>query len=149
MSAIREALPSEYKIITSFQEEMALETENLKLDTHTVQNGVIAVLSDTSKGTYYVAEREGKIVGCLLITYEWSDWRNGWVLWIQSVYILPEYRNKGIFSSLYLHIKRLVQDGSDLMGIRLYVDKSNEKAIQVYRRIGMDGEHYQLFEWMS
>ncbi|MFW5793068.1 MAG: GNAT family N-acetyltransferase [Bacteroidota bacterium] len=149
MTTIREALPSDYKIITSFQKKMALETENLKLDTLTVQSGVRAVLSDSSKGTYYVAEIEEIITGCLMTTHEWSDWRNGWVLWIQSVYVLPEYRNKGIFASLYLHIKQLVQSRPDLMGIRLYVDKTNEKAIQVYRCSGMDGEHYQLFEWMG
>ena len=84
-----------------------------------------------------------------MITYEWSDWRNGNVYWIQSVYVLPEYRGKGVFKEMYLHIKLSVKETPGLSGIRLYVDKHNHRAQKVYNKIGMDGSHYQLFEWMK
>lgn len=147
MIYIRKAVPVENKLIAGFQVKMAKETENINLDLTLVEKGVNAVFKDQSKGCYYVAEVNGKIAGSLLITYEWSDWRNGCVLWIQSVYVLSEYRNRGVFKHLYLHIQKMVEDDSGLLGIRLYVDKGNYKAMQVYNRLGMNGEHYRLFEW--
>lgn len=149
MITIRRALSGEYRKIAEFQEKMALETENLKLNPGTVQEGVKAVFKDRSRGEYFVAEADGQVAGSLLVTYEWSDWRNGRVLWIQSVYILPEYRNKGIFSKLYNHIKQLVQEDVNLVGIRLYVDRSNKAASDIYAHCGMDGDHYRLFEWIK
>jgi ribosomal protein S18 acetylase RimI-like enzyme len=149
MVSIRKATPSDYKTISRFQEKMAMETENLLLDPETVQAGVKAVFSDPSKGSYYIAESQDTVAGCLLTTFEWSDWRNGWILWIQSVYVSPEYRKQGIYKMLYMHVKQLVEDFPDLKGIRLYVDKTNEGANSVYRRCGMDGEHYRLFEWLK
>ena len=149
MITIRRALSEEFTEISEFQERMALETENLILNASTVQKGVSAVLADPSKGLYFVAEADGLVVGSLLVTYEWSDWRNGQVLWIQSVYILPEYRNKSIFSRLYNHIKQQVQEDNNLVGIRLYVDKANTAASDIYAHCGMDGDHYRLFEWIK
>jgi ribosomal protein S18 acetylase RimI-like enzyme len=149
MIFIRKATAADTEGISAFQEKMALETENLVLDPDTVKRGVNAVFTDRRKGSYYIAESGGKLAGCLLVTSEWSDWRNGEVLWIQSVYILPEYRKKGIFKLLYNHIKQMVEHDQDLKGIRLYVDKRNESANIVYRKAGMDGDHYQLFEWMN
>ena len=148
MIKIRKAKSADCDTIADFQEKMAVETENLELDPAIVGSGVNAVFSDPSKGTYYVAEIDKTITGCLLTTPEWSDWRNGWIIWIQSVYVLPRWRNKGIYNKLYNHIKQLVEEDSQLKGIRLYVDKSNEKAIQIYRHSGMDDEHYRLFEWI-
>ena len=149
MILIRKALPADGKLISSFQEKLAMETENIKLDPDIVQKGVNAVFSDPAKGCYYVAEICGELAGSLLTTYEWSDWRNGTVLWIQSVYVLPEYRNKGVYRNLYMQIKQIVEDNTGLHGIRLYADKTNRKAIEVYSRFGMNGEHYQLFEWIK
>jgi ribosomal protein S18 acetylase RimI-like enzyme len=149
MIIIRKAHADEFKKIARFQLEMALETENLKLDPAIVRNGVMAVFDDPSKGCYYVAEIEGKVAGSLLTTYEWSDWRNSRILWIQSVYVLPDYRNQRIYSHLYQHIKEMVQEDPGLSGIRLYVDKSNHHASGIYQHFGMNGDHYQLFEWIN
>ncbi len=149
MIIIKKAHPGNVELISLFQERMALETENLKLDPCTLRRGVSAVFSDPVKGCYYIAEIEGKIAGSLLITYEWSDWRNGMILWIQSVYVLPEYRNKGVFRHLYNHIKKMVEDDPGHHGIRLYVDRTNKRAMDVYSRYGMNGGHYRLFEWIK
>jgi GNAT superfamily N-acetyltransferase len=149
MIKVREAVCDEFILISRFQEYMAMETENLKLDRDTVQNGVKAVFDDPSKGCYYVAELDGKVAGSLLTTWEWSDWRNCRIIWIQSLYVLPDYRNKGIFRQLYLFIKQMVEENPNIGGIRLYVDKTNFKAAEIYLRAGMNGDHYQLFEWIN
>lgn len=150
MIRIRSAFKSDSQEITNFQLNMALETENLKLHRLTVKNGVKAVFDNESKGKYYVAELDGKIVGSLLTTYEWSDWRNGSILWIQSVYVEKGHRGKGIYRRLYKHVKELVEhDKTDFRGIRLYVDKSNTSAQKVYEKLGMQNQHYELFEWMN
>lgn len=146
---IRKANKNDSVSIVEFQLAMALETEQLELHEPTVIKGVAAVFSDSSKGTYYVAEVEGKVIGSLLTTFEWSDWRNGTVLWIQSVYVRPEFRKKSVFSKLYKHIQNLVISNTDLRGIRLYADKTNISAHQVYEHLGMTAEHYQMFEWMK
>ncbi|BBE18822.1 protein export cytoplasm protein SecA ATPase RNA helicase [Aquipluma nitroreducens] len=146
---IRQAKESDSASIVEFQLAMAWETEELQLDEPTVIKGVAAVFEDPAKGIYYVAETEGKVVGSLLTTFEWSDWRNGTVLWIQSVYVRPEYRKRSIFSKLYKHIQEKVNGNRDLRGIRLYADKTNILAHGVYEHLGMTAEHYQMFEWMK
>ena len=146
---IRQAIESDSGSIVEFQLSMAWETEELKLNEPTVIKGVAAVFEDPAKGIYYVAEVEGKVVGSLLTTFEWSDWRNGTVLWIQSVYVRPEYRKRSIFSKLYKHIQEKVTANSNLRGIRLYADKTNIPAHGVYEHLGMTAEHYQMFEWMK
>jgi ribosomal protein S18 acetylase RimI-like enzyme len=146
---IRQATEADAPGIVEFQLAMAWETENLRLDEPTVVKGVAAVFADSSKGTYYVAETDGKVVGSLLTTFEWSDWRNGTVLWIQSVYVRPEYRKRSIFSKLYKHIQKMVVESSNLRGIRLYADKTNTPAHGVYEHLGMTAEHYQMYEWMK
>ena len=146
---VRQATRSDSASIVEFQLSMAWETEELKLDEPTVIKGVAAVFEDPAKGIYYVAETEGKVVGSLLTTFEWSDWRNGTVLWIQSVYVRPEYRKRSIFSRLYKHIQEKVNGNHDLRGIRLYADKTNIPAHGVYEHLGMTAEHYQMFEWMK
>ncbi len=142
----REAKKPEYKVIAGFQQKMALETENFHLDTDTVLKGVQAVFNDASKGKYYIVEDDEKVIASLLTTYEWSDWRNSQVIWIQSVFVLPEYRKKGVFKLMYSEIKKNVANNPDYSGIRLYVDKTNIKAHKVYKKVGMEGEHYSLFE---
>ncbi len=128
---------------------MAMETENLKLDLNTVTKGVEAVFNDSYKGKYYVAEADNIVVACLLTTYEWSDWRNGTILWIQSLYVEKGFRKKGIFKAMFNHIKEIVTTNDTLKGIRLYVDKSNLIAVNVYKSLGMNNQHYSLFEWMK
>ena len=146
---IRQANETDSASVVEFQLAMAWETEQLQLDEPTVVKGVAAVFSDPAKGTYYVAELNGKVVGSLLTTFEWSDWRNGTVLWIQSVYVQPEFRKRSIFSHLYKHVQELVASNPDLRGIRLYADKTNTSAHNVYEHLGMTAEHYQMFEWMK
>jgi GNAT superfamily N-acetyltransferase len=127
---------------------MAVETEDLALDPGTVGAGVRAVFDDPGKGEYWVAEEDGAVVGCLLLTPEWSDWRNGRVLWIQSVYVVPGARGRGVFRHLYDAVRRRVEADLSLMGLRLYVDRRNTAAQRVYEAVGMSQEHYVLFEWL-
>lgn len=145
----REAIKDEHKIIAGFQQKMALETENYHLNIEIVTKGVIAVFNDATKGKYYIIEKEGKVIASLLTTFEWSDWRNSKVIWIQSVYVLPEYRKKGVFNLMYSNIKKNVSENNEYSGIRLYVDKTNTNAQKVYTKIGMQGNHYSLFEDME
>jgi GNAT superfamily N-acetyltransferase len=146
---VRKAEKKDLAFIVEFQLAMAKETEFIELHRPTVEKGVAAVLNDASKGTYYVAEAEGKVVSSLLTTYEWSDWRNGTILWIQSVFVRPEFRRKGVYRKMYSHIKDLVLNSENLNGIRLYADKSNHTAHKTYRNLGMSPDHYVTFEWLK
>lgn len=146
---IRDATPNDLPTLIDFQLRMALETENLTLDLVTVTRGAHQVFNDPSKGTYYVAEQNGQVVGCLMTTFEWSEWRNGNVLWIQSVYIDEKFRGHGVFRKLYAHVQASVNNDPGLKGIRLYVDKKNKEAQQVYQKLGMNGDHYKVYEWMK
>ena len=149
MISIRKALPEDASTIVDFQIKMAQETENLVLEAKKLMPGTLAVFDDASKGTYYVAVKGDEVIGCLLTTYEWSEWRNGTVLWIQSVYILEEYRGQKVFRKMYEHIQQLVEQNDAYKGIRLYVEKDNTRAQKVYAALGMDGEHYRMFEWIK
>lgn len=135
--------------IVRFQIAMALETEKLRLEPVTCALGVQAVFEDPGKGTYYVCEKSGVVIASMLILPEWSDWRNGKVWWIHSVYVEPNERRRGAFRKLYEHVKGLVSASNGLRGLRLYVDKSNLSAQKVYKTLGMTDEHYSLFEWMK
>ncbi|MBN1820258.1 MAG: GNAT family N-acetyltransferase [Prolixibacteraceae bacterium] len=146
---IRKAVYDDWAVIAEFQVAMALETENLHLDRSTVEKGVKAVFKNPSKGIYFVGEKDNKVVGSLMITFEWSDWRNGNVWWIQSVYVVPEARREGIFKKLYLHVKEIVISDPGLRGLRLYAEKSNYIAHHTYHSLGMDSSHYDMFEWMK
>ena len=146
---IRTASPEEAKIIRDFQLEMALETEHLRLDPETVEKGVQAVFNDPSKGQYWVASISDVIVGSMLMTPEWSDWRNATVLWFQSVYVMPKFRRGGIFRQMYNHLKEHVEKSTDIGGLRLYVDKDNKSAQATYESLGMNGNHYRFYEWMK
>lgn len=146
---IRPGLLFDIQVIADYQVKMAWETEQLKLDPPTVELGVAAVFDDPSKGKYWLAEVKGEVVGCLLTVPEWSDWRNGTVLWIHSVYVKPEFRKHGVFRKLYSHLKTMVEVSKDLRGLRLYVEKTNGPAQKVYESLGMSGEHYHLYEWLK
>lgn len=146
---IRDGQKADIPKIVEFQIAMAKETESLDLDKITVKKGVRAVFEDSSKGWYFVATMDDKLIASTLLTPEWSDWRNGVVYWMQSVYVLPEYRGKKVFSKMYDHIQKIAMKDGKIMGLRLYVDKTNHKAQKVYEKLGMDGSHYKLFEWMK
>lgn len=145
---IIEARQQHRKIVAGFQIKMAAETEGIELDKQIVNKGVQQVFNDPAKGKYYLGLNDDEVVASMLTTPEWSDWRNGKVLWLQSVYVLPEYRKQGIFRLMYNHIRKIVIDNADLVGIRLYVDRSNINAQKVYESLGMNGEHYKIYEWM-
>ena len=146
---VRIAKNEDINSILDFQLAMAQETETINLDPETVFKGVSAVIEDRNKGCYYLAETDGKIIGSLLTTYEWSDWRNGTVIWIQSVYVIPGYRRRGVYSKLYSHVKQMVLDDKNLKGIRLYADKMNQSAQKAYKKLGMNADHYITFEWLK
>ena len=145
----RYATLADISTIVQFQINMARETEDQALDSRVLTQGVQAVFEDSSRGQYYVAEREGRVIASTLITYEWSDWRNGIVWWIQSVNVVPEARRQGVYAGLYAYIKGLAEADEQVQGIRLYVDRRNTRAQLVYARLGMNGDHYQVFEWMK
>ncbi len=128
-----------------FNKAMALETEGKTLDEPLVEAAVNAVFDDPNKGFYVAAEDGGHVVGGLLVTYEWSDWRNAWWWWIQSVYIRPEARGRKIYSLLYDDVKCRAREAGNVYGIRLYVEYENEHAARVYEKLGMEREHYHMY----
>jgi len=145
---IRKAVQDDISVIVKFQQEMAYETENLSLDKSVLNKGVGNVFQDPAKGFYLLAQKENEtIIATMLLTPEWSDWRNSLFLWIQSLYILPEYRHRGIFRKMYTYVKEMVADSDDYAGLKLYVDKNNIIAQKVYQQVGMQASRYKLFEW--
>ena len=148
MIEIRPGRREDASDIVDFQIRMAQETEDFALDRLTVEKGVQAVFDDPHKGAYWIAELDGKVVGCLLTVPEWSDWRNGTVLWIHSLYVIPSARRRGVFRMMYENLKTAVEQSADLRGLRLYVERENERAQKTYNAMGMDGNHYKMFEWM-
>jgi len=143
---IRIATLADLETITANNIAMAAETESLELDPATARSGVRRVLTDTQRGTYFLAERAGKVVGQLLITREWSDWRDDWFWWLQSVYVVPEARGVGIYTALHHHVEQLARQSPGVCGLRLYVDRRNATAIQVYQQLGMQQTNYDLME---
>lgn len=148
MIEIRLATEKDSTYIIDFQQRLAMETEGVQLNIEKLTEGLKRMFDDPLKGKYYVAETDGQVIGCLMTTYEWSEWRCSTILWIQSVYIVSAFRSKSVFRKMYEHIQGLITPDSDICGIRLYVDKNNTAAQQVYSNPGMNGEHYQLYEWM-
>lgn len=150
---VRTAKLSDADFIVNAQLAMALETENLQLDTLVVTKGVTAVFNDSNKGEYLVAEiadqNSIQIIACLLTIPEWSDWRNGTVLWIHSVWVMPAFRKHGAYKKMYQHLESRVRNDATLRGLRLYVDKSNSQAQKVYESLGMSSDHYHLYEWLK
>jgi ribosomal protein S18 acetylase RimI-like enzyme len=144
--SIRDARAADAETIVEFNARIALETEDEKLDPETVASGVRKVLDDRSLGRYWVAEADGEIVGQIMTTFEWSDWRNGMLWWIQSVYIRPDYRRRGVFSRLYRHVERLAREADEVVGLRLYVEKENERAQLTYRNLGMTMTGYRIMQ---
>jgi GNAT superfamily N-acetyltransferase len=147
MLSVRAARPDDLDILVDGNLELARQTENLELDRRTLRDGVRALLEQRAPGQYWVAELDGRPVGQTLITFEWSDWRNRMVWWIQSVYVVPEMRQRGVFKTLYEHVRREAH-AAGVGGLRLYVDNTNRRAQAVYAALGMNGDHYRVFEDM-
>lgn len=146
---IRPATRSDIEVIAQFQVLMAKETEDLELCPDTVLRGVAALFDSPSKGEYLIAELDDEVIGCLMLLPEWSDWRCGTVLWIHSVYVHPKARRKGVYRSLYAQVRERVEASAELRGIRLYVDERNKSAQKTYESLGMNGDHYKLYEWLK
>ena len=144
---VRPATSGDVAVITEFNRRLAEETEDKALDEAVVRAGVAAALADpAAKGPYFVAEDGGAVVGQVQITYEWSDWRNGWFWWIQGVYVRHEARGRGVFRALYGHVVSLARADPSVIGLRLYVETDNTPAQQTYERLGMVKMPYYLYE---
>jgi len=143
---IREATASDLNVIVGFNLAMALETEQKGLDDTVLRNGVRRALAHPESGPYFLAERSGRVVGQCMVTHEWSDWRSGWFWWFQSVYIAPEHRRSGVFRSLYAHVEKLARACDDVVGLRLYVEHTNETAMQTYGELGMRPSGHVVYE---
>ena len=131
--------------IVGFQVAMARESEGAVLDPEVVRRGVTEAINDEAKGLYIVAREGGVPIGSLMLTREWSDWNARWYWWIQSVYVVPEYRGRGVFRALYVAVQQMASE-SGVSQVRLYVDKENTTAQQAYRRVGMEECHYLMYE---
>ncbi|MEO7674502.1 MAG: GNAT family N-acetyltransferase [Pyrinomonadaceae bacterium] len=143
---IRTAQTSDIDSLVDFNQKMALETEGKHLDAAILRSGVEAVFHDESNGFYVVCEQDTEIVGGLMVTFEWSDWRNRWFWWIQSVYIVPEARGRKIYREMYEFVKAEARERGNVCGFRLYVEKENLAAQTVYGRVGMKASHYLMYE---
>lgn len=144
--SIRSATSADSRVIADFNNRMAMETENETLDNNLIVPGVSALLHDASKGRYWVALAEDRIVGQIMVNYEWSDWRNGMLWWIQSVYVHEDFRRRGIFSALYRHVESLAAAEADVRGLRLYVEGENRGAQKTYEALGMSVTGYRVME---
>lgn len=142
---LRSATRADASLIAEFNQAMALETEDKHLNPAIVQAGVLAVLAEPRRGFYLLAESAGVVQGGLMVTYEWSDWRNADFWWIQSVYVIPSARRQGVFAALYREIERQARLAG-ACGLRLYVENANAAAIATYARLGMRDAHYQVME---
>jgi ribosomal protein S18 acetylase RimI-like enzyme len=143
---IRPAYPREISTLVEFNRALAQETEGRELDAARLQAGVEAVFVEPSRGTYFVALRGEEALGGLLVTNEWSDWRNGVFWWIQSVYVVPSARRQGVFRQLYRHVLERARGNPEVCGLRLYVDHENRAAQEAYRELGMHAARYRFFE---
>lgn len=143
---IRRATPADLPVLVAFNTAIAWETEHKKLDPDILTAGVRAVFGDPARGFYTVAEQNGVVVGQMMITFEWSDWRNGWFWWVQSVYVREDARRKGVFRALYREIERQAAADSNVIGLRLYVESDNAHARATYRALGMTETTYGMME---
>ena len=149
MMNIRLADNQDTASLVEFNQAMAFETEGKRLDEATLTAGVRAVFASDERGFYAVAEENGSVLGGLLVTREWSDWRNAWFWWIQSVYVVPEARGKGLYRELSAFVWTMAREAGDVYGIRLYVEKENRIAQTVYQRLGMHETDYLMYEQSS
>ena len=143
---VRDATPQDLEFIIHANATLAKESEGIELDLELLRPGVIAVLGDRSLGRYFIAQQDGRAVGQMMLTYEWSDWRNGVFWWIQSVFVEPACRGRGVFSLLFRHVAQLARESSGVCGLRLYVDRSNTSAQQIYGHLGLHASNYGVME---
>jgi len=143
---IRPATPDDWPTIVDFNSRLAFETEGKQLKSDVVQAGVQTLLNDATHGRYFVAEIDGRPVGQIMHTREWSDWRNGDFWWLQSVYVHPDYRRQGIFRRLMQHVADLARATPGIVGLRLYMANDNANARQTYEQCGFQFEHYVVLE---
>jgi GNAT superfamily N-acetyltransferase len=143
---VRQAIPSDAPAIVEFNRRLASETENLTLDPAVLGPGVAAVLADQALGRYFVADEAGDVIGQLMITYEWSDWRNGWIWWIQSVYVRADRRQSNVFRSIFQFAVDQARAEGNVVAMRLYVEQKNRPAQETYKRLGFDEMHFYLFQ---
>lgn len=143
---IRDATPADVSTIADYNNRLAEETEARSLDPDLIGPGVAAFLADSSKGRYWLAVVDDRIIGQIAVTYEWSDWRNGMMCWIQSVYVHADYRRQGVYSSLYRHVESQARSDSEVIGIRLYVERGNERAQTTYAGLGMKMTDYRIMQ---
>jgi ribosomal protein S18 acetylase RimI-like enzyme len=143
---IRSATADDEESIVEFNRLLAEETERKRLDVDVLRRGVRAALGDGERGRYYVAVQSGEVIGQLLVTHEWSDWRDGDLWWIQSVYVAKAHRRQGVFSMLYSHVERLARHDPQVCGMRLYVDEGNEAAKATYTKLGLEATAYRVME---
>jgi ribosomal protein S18 acetylase RimI-like enzyme len=145
---IRAARPTDGQTVVDYNSRMAEETEGKALDPGRIGPGVAALLADLAKGRYWFAVAGEQVIGQLMVTYEWSDWRNGNIWWIQSVYVHPDWRRNGVFSALYRHVESLATAEPEVIGLRLYVEENNKRAQQTYEALGMVKPSYLVMESM-
>jgi GNAT superfamily N-acetyltransferase len=143
---IRNATVDDIERMAGWAVAMAWETEQKKLDPDTVRKGIRAVFDQPGRGGYFIADRNGEAAGTLMLTYEWSDWRNGDWWWIQSVYVAPEHRRQGVYAALYAHVKQAAEARADVCGLRLYVEHHNTNAQRTYESLGMADAGYKMYE---
>ena len=143
---IRLAREEDVPGLVRFNHEMARETEGKDLDIEILSAGVSGILAEPSRGFYLVAEDDECVVGALMVTFEWSDWRNGTFWWLQSVYVLPAWRQRGVFSALYQTLREGALADPTGIGLRLYVERDNARAQRTYAALGMRETDYRLFE---
>jgi ribosomal protein S18 acetylase RimI-like enzyme len=146
MITVRPAISGDLELIVDFNSRLAVETEGKALDPGVLTRGVRSALADPNRATYWIAEHDGRPVGQLMITLEWSDWRDGWLWWIQSVYVRAEARRLGVFRALYQHVVKQAVERGDVAGIRLYVERHNTAAQATYHRLGMCDAGYLVLE---
>ena len=143
---IRNATREDVGVLVEFQQAMAAETEDRGLDPGRLRQGIEYLLKHPDEGYYLIAETDGRAAGSLMVTFEWSDWRNGRFWWIQSVYVHEAFRRRGVYSQLHASIRQRALDDPQGCGIRLYVESENETAQRTYDALGMAETHYRLFE---
>jgi GNAT superfamily N-acetyltransferase len=143
---VRQATTADQAVVMEFNRLLALESEGKTLDLAVLRAGVAAQLADPQKGLYFVADEDGAILGQLGLTFEWSDWRNGWMWWIQSVYVRSDARKRGVFRALFEHVRQAALHNGQVVGLRLYVDRENHGAQRTYERLGMEASGYFVLE---
>ena len=146
--SIRQGTIDDAELIARFNINMARETESMALDPEVITNGVKTLIQSPDMGFYLVAEANDEIVGSLMVTTEWSDWRNGKFWWIQSVYVIETFRRKGVYNRLYSRVKEMGESAGNICGYRLYVEKENTVAQSTYRKLGMSETCYDMYEEM-